>query len=70
MAENRLGSLWIWNGRPDWDQIFDQNAATKYEKVGVAFCGTPVIGKDLAKHCRLKSSKEKGLYFNLLKENF
>ena len=70
MAENRLGSLWIWNGRPDWNQIFDQNAATKYEKVGVAFCGTPFIGKDLAKYCKLKSSKEKGLYFNLLKENF
>ena len=70
MADNRLGSVWIWNGRPDWDQIFDQNATTKYEKVGVAFCGTPFIGKDLAKFCKQKSSRERGLYFTLLKENF
>ena len=50
MNENRLGSVWIWNGRPDWNQIFDQNANTPYVTtgIGVAFCGTPFIGKDLA----------------------
>ncbi len=70
MAENRLGSVWVWNGRPDWNQIFDQNAKTPYESIGVAFCGTPFIGKDLARFCRTKSSAEEGRYFHLLKENF
>ena len=72
MNENRLGSVWIWNGRPDWNQIFDQNANTPYVTtgIGVAFCGTPFIGKDLAKYCRIKSNAETGRVFHLLKENF
>ena len=67
-----LGRVWIWNGRPDCNQIFDQNANTPYVTtgIGVAFCGTPFIGKDLAKYCRIKSNSETGQVFHLLKENF
>jgi hypothetical protein len=66
------GNVWVWNGRPDWDQIFDQNAKTPYVTtgIGVAFCGTPFIGKDLSKYCRIKSNAETGRVFHLLKENF
>lgn len=66
------GNVWIWNGRPDWNQIFDQNANTPYVTtgIGVAFCGTPFIGKDLSKYCRIKSNAETGRVFHLLKENF
>ena len=66
------GSVWLWNGRPDWNQIFDQNADTPYVTtgIGVAFCGTPFIGKDLSKYCRTKSNSETGQVFHLLKENF
>jgi NADPH oxidase len=72
MADNRLGSIWLWNGRPDWNQIFDQNKITPYVTtgIGVAFCGTPFIGKDLSKYCRIKSNPETGQVFHLLKENF
>ena len=49
-ARNRLQDIWIWNGRPDWDQIFTRNRDGPHSDIGVAFCGTPFIGKDLAKN--------------------
>lgn len=75
-AENRLQDIWVWNGRPDWDQIF-ANVQQRHpgeqlgsRVVGVAFCGTPIIGKDLKKNCRKYSSLQDACTFELQKENF
>jgi hypothetical protein len=38
--------VWIWNGRPYWDDIFaNMKKQRQHPDIGVCFCGTPVIGK-------------------------
>lgn len=42
---NRLGDIWVWNGRPNWDEVFCEVAQERqHSDIGVCFCGTPVIG--------------------------
>jgi len=70
-APNRLGDVFVWNGRPQWDAIFEHNREQRqHESVGVCFCGAPVIGRDLQRCCQKYSSVEEDILFNLHKENF
>jgi hypothetical protein len=70
-APNRLQNLWVWNGRPDWDQTFRKMKAQRQDKdIGVAFCGAPVIGRDLKRMCQKYSSAKEECLFTLHKENF
>jgi predicted ferric reductase len=76
-AANKYGDIWIWNGRPDWDQLFSKvvkghaGLHANSPDIGVCFCGAPVIGKDLKKMCeKYSSSKAPQIYFKLHKENF
>ena len=65
--------IWIWNGRPKWDDIFQSVKAKrgpKTKSIATCFCGTPVIGKDLKANCSLASSRREGIRFELYKENF
>lgn len=69
----RLVDIWIWNGRPKWDDIFlsvKQQRDPNTSKIGCCFCGTPIIGKDLKRHCQEKSSFKDNFRFDLHKENF
>ena len=71
MVANRLDNVWVWNGRPDWEQIFKQRAETRQHRdIGVCFCGAPVVGRDLKAKCREHSSVKDDCYFTLHKENF
>ncbi len=68
---NRLQDVWVWNGRPDWDQIFaDIKDQRQHSDIGVCFCGAPVIGNDLKKMCEKYSSSRDDCLFTLHKENF
>ncbi len=70
-APNRLQDVWVWNGRPDWNQIFaDVAEQRQHSEIGVCFCGAPVIGNDLKKMCQRYSSKTEDCLFTLHKENF
>ena len=70
-APNRLQDVWVWNGRPNWDNIFQQNKKQRqHGEVGVCFCGAAVIGKDLQRCCQTYSSVEEDCLFSLHKENF
>ena len=69
--ENR--DIWIWNGRPKWDDIFQsvkEKRSAKTSSIATCFCGTPVIGKDLKVNCSRASSRREGIRFDLYKENF
>uniref|UniRef100_A0A7S2R8R2 FAD-binding FR-type domain-containing protein n=1 Tax=Mucochytrium quahogii TaxID=96639 RepID=A0A7S2R8R2_9STRA len=71
--ENRMQDIYVWNGRPGWDDIFSYvklNRRTTTSQIGVCFCGTPVIGKDLKTFCHKYSSLEDNCRFVLHKENF
>jgi hypothetical protein len=70
-SSNRLQDIWVWNGRPDWDQIFaDIKDQRQHSDIGVCFCGAPVIGNDLKKMCERYSSSRDDCLFTLHKENF
>ena len=70
-AANRLQDVWVWNGRPDWNQIFaDVADQRQHSEIGVCFCGAPVIGNDLKKMCERYSSSKDDCFFSLHKENF
>eukprot|EP00750_Incisomonas_marina_P021488 INCI4459.1.p1 GENE.INCI4459.1~~INCI4459.1.p1 ORF type:complete len:903 (-),score=151.28 INCI4459.1:608-3316(-) len=73
---NKVGDfMWIWSGRPVWDDIFKQvrdeggHSRTDFLDIGVCFCGAKVIGKDLQRCCSEYSSND-GICFRLHKENF
>jgi len=69
-ASNRLQDVWVWNGRPDWDQVFANMARGAVDPdIGVFFCGAAVIGADLQTMCQ-KHSINGGVAFSLHKENF
>jgi len=72
-ADGRLMDVWVWNGRPNWADIFlsvKQQREPDVRKIGCCFCGTPVIGKDLKRFCIENSSLNEGIAFDLHKENF
>lgn len=70
-AKNRLQNIWIWNGRPNWEIIFtDMKQQRQHPDIGVAFCGTPVIGNDLKEMCDRHSNRHEDCVFTLHKENF
>jgi len=70
-AENRLQDIWIWNGRPAWNEIFAQNKKQRqHENIGVCFCGAAVIGRDLQSQCQKHSAQDEDVMFTLHKENF
>ncbi|GBG31984.1 NADPH oxidase 5 [Hondaea fermentalgiana] len=72
-AANQYQNIWIWNGRPNWDEIFayvKQNRQRNVDRIGVCFCGTPIIGKDLKQFCHKYSSLQDNCRFELHKENF
>lgn len=42
---NRLQDIWVWNGRPHWDDIFKEvREQRQHSDIGVCFCGAPIIG--------------------------
>lgn len=54
--------IWVWKGRPKWEDIFHQVKVRTAEysdgdQVGVCFCGNPVISQDLKKQCKKQSSR-------------
>lgn len=68
---NRLQDIWIWNGRPHWDEIFQEmKEQRQHSDIGVCFCGAPVIGKDLKSMCEKYTSVPDNVVFSLHKENF
>jgi predicted ferric reductase len=68
-SSNNLQDTWVWNGRPDWDQIFGQMKAQAVDPdIGCFFCGAAVIGADLETMCRKYTAG--GVTFSLHKENF
>ncbi|RYH29171.1 hypothetical protein EON65_09455 [archaeon] len=70
-AENRLQDIWIWNGRPNWDEIFrEMKDQRQHSDIGVCFCGAPAIGADLTTMCEKYSNAEEDCIFSLHKENF
>ncbi|EGB04413.1 putative respiratory burst oxidase [Aureococcus anophagefferens] len=70
-APNRFQDTWVWNGRPQWDAIFEGvRAGRRHKDIGVCFCGTPVIGADLDRMCKKHSSTHDDCIFTLHKENF
>ena len=70
-APNRLQDIWIWNGRPYWDDIFHYvKEQRQHNDIGVCFCGAPVIGADLREMCEKHSKVDDGVLFSLHKENF
>lgn len=72
-APNRYQDLYVWDGRPDWDLLFQQVKAEKVGQerdIGVMFCGAPIIGKDLKEMCEKHSSTADNVLFCLHKENF
>lgn len=70
-APNRLQDIFIWNGRPKWNDIFQMIKDSKTDtEVGVLFCGAPVIGSELRQMCEKHSSTEQEIKFCLHKENF
>ncbi|GBG27887.1 AP-2 complex subunit alpha-1 [Hondaea fermentalgiana] len=51
---NRQGDIWVWNGRPDWDNIFQVNRDSRAEgvpEIGVTFCGAPGVARALKDSC-------------------
>lgn len=70
-AQNRFQDIWVWNGRPQWDEIFNEmKAQRQHSDIGVCFCGAPAIGADLRAMCEKYSSTADDCLFSLHKENF
>ena len=70
-APNRMQNLWVWDGRPDWDQIFTQVKLQRiHPDIGVCFCGAPPIGRDIKAMCHKHSNSKEAVQFSLHKENF
>jgi len=67
----QLSDVHVWEGRPPWNARFAAvSAAHKQESIGVAFCGNPMIGKDLKKQCFVHNQTRSHGFFKLHKENF
>ena len=67
----QLGDVHVWDGRPAWNARFAAvSAKHSQESIGVAFCGNPMIGKDLKKQCFVHNQTRSNGFFKLHKENF
>jgi hypothetical protein len=67
----QLGDVHVWDGRPAWNARFAAvSAKHSQESIGVAFCGNPMIGKDLKKQCFVHNQTRSHGFFKLHKENF
>ncbi|GMH43662.1 hypothetical protein BSKO_11584 [Bryopsis sp. KO-2023] len=57
-------------GRPNWASVF-KGIKSKHPRtlVGVFFCGQPLLGKQLGKHCR-EHTEKRGTKFEFLFERF
>ena len=70
-SPNRFQDVWIWNGRPEWDDIFsDIKENREHRDIGVCFCGAAVIGATLNRMCRKYTDVQQECVFSLHKENF
>merc|ERR1719421_2836938 len=70
-SPNRFQDVWIWNGRPEWDQIFtDIKENREHRDIGVCFCGAAIIGATLNRMCRKHTDVQQECVFSLHKENF
>lgn len=67
----KLGHVTVHNGRPQWNQHFENVIANKNgeSSIGVTFCGNPGIGKTLTFLCN-KYSRESPKKFHLHQEVF
>ena len=67
-TRNRLQNIWVWEGRPHWDQVFREvRDQRQHSDIGVCFCGAPVIGADLVEMCQKYSDiKDKVTTITLL----
>ena len=46
-SPNRFQDVWIWDGRPEWDEIFsDIKENREHRDIGVCFCGMALICDD------------------------
>ena len=36
--------VWIWDGRPEWDEIFSDIKSREHRDIGVCFCGMALSG--------------------------
>lgn len=73
-TNGRYECLWIWKGRPNWQPIFEEvrkavwNTSPGNKRVGVAFCGNPMISHELKKQCKINTKD--GVQFTLHSETF
>jgi len=68
---NRLGYIYCYNGRPQWNDIFSavrDGRQNGIQEIGVCYCGAPNIGEDLKTNC--KKFTGPGCKFTLNKEVF
>jgi len=67
----QIGDIIIHKGRPKWDQFFQPIQQThRGQKIGVMFCGPPIIATDLKKSCGKFTDFGSNTVFVLHKENF
>eukprot|EP00811_Abedinium_folium_P032709 NODE_5732_length_1740_cov_4.941104.p1 GENE.NODE_5732_length_1740_cov_4.941104~~NODE_5732_length_1740_cov_4.941104.p1 ORF type:complete len:471 (-),score=57.49 NODE_5732_length_1740_cov_4.941104:27-1439(-) len=67
--ENQAGCTFVWGGRPEWGDLFSRVADRhrgSIAKVGVMFCGSPAIGRDLKEQARRYS--DASISFRVLDE--
>ena len=68
---NRLQDVWVWDGRPEWDEIFSTLREQRQHKdIGCCYCGPGAVGAILGTMCRKYSSSNEDCLFSLHKENF
>ena len=68
---NRLQDIFVWSGRPEWNDIFKEMRETRQTSdIGVCFCGPAVVGADLSTMCERYTSVKDNTVFTLHKENF
>ena len=69
----RLDDVRVYSGRPDFKQIFTAlNERHTGRKIGVMFCGAPIIANDLREQCKAQNARTDagGTRFQLHAENF
>ena len=72
-ASHRLDDVHVYSGRPDFRQIFDALHARHIKRrVGVMFCGAPIIANDLREQCKAQNARSDagGTRFQMHAENF
>ena len=72
-SSHRLDDVRVYSGRPDFRQIFTSlNERHTGRKVGVMFCGAPIIANDLREQCKAQNARSDTgrTRFQLHAENF